>query len=94
MIKDWQEYRDTGTLGAYHPDRAILRKDETGGIDTIFRDTSHWQRPKGFVRERVMLIGGKRFFITSVFHDAPTATPTDKLLSLIDSELEKETHSA
>ena len=94
MKKDWQEYRDTGMLGTYHPGNAVLRKDETGDVNTTFRDTSHWQRPEGFVKERIMLIGGKRFFITSVFPSEPTATPTDKLLSLIDSELEKEAHSA
>ena len=41
-----------------------------------------------------MLIRGKVFRVTSIFPDAPTVTPTDKMLSLIDSELEKERHSA
>ena len=41
-----------------------------------------------------MLIGGKVFHVTSVFPMAATATPTDKLLSLIDKDLKKEAHSA
>lgn len=34
------------------------------------------------------------FHVTSVFPSEATATPTDKLLSLIDADLSKETHSA
>lgn len=94
MKKDWQEYRDTGMLGAYRPEYAILRKAESGGVTTTFRDTEHWNRDEGITRERKMLIGGKCFHITSVFPDASTATPTDKLLALIDAELEKDSHSA
>lgn len=94
MKKDWQEYRDTGMLGVYRPENAVLRQMESGGVTTTFRDTEHWDRDEGFVREREMLIGGKCFHITSVFLDTPTATPTDKLLALIDTEFEKESHSA
>jgi len=94
MKKDCQEYRDTEMLGAYHPENAVLIQTENGGVTTTFRDTEHWDRDEGFVLERKMLIGGKCFHITSVFSDAPTATPTDKLLALIDTELEKESRSA
>ena len=94
MKKELQEYLDTGTLGAYHPENAILRQVEDGGVTTAFRDTAHWDRDDGFARERNMLIGGKCFRITSVFPVTPTATPTDKLLTLIDTELKKENHSA
>jgi len=36
-----------------------------------------------------MVIGEKHFAITSVFPNQPTATPTDKLLVLIDTEMKK-----
>jgi hypothetical protein len=36
----------------------------------------------------------KVFHVTSVFQIDATATPTDKLLSLIDTDLKKEAHSA
>lgn len=92
--KDWEMYRDTGILGGYHSGMGILRKAESGEVDTIFRDSACWNTDEGFIREREMLIDGKRFQITSVFQNAPTATPTDKLMSLIDTEFEKENRSA
>ncbi len=94
MKKDWQDYRDTKMLGVYHPENAVLRKAENGEVIATFRDTAYWDRDEGAVRERKMLIGGKCFHITSVFPDVPTATPTDKLLTLINTELEKENYSA
>ena len=41
-----------------------------------------------------MLIDQQGFFITSVFPKHPTATPTDKMLELIDAELKKDTHAS
>ena len=94
MDGNWKEYRDTGMLGAYHPKRAVNRRTEDGMVETTFRDTMCHVNEDEFVEERKMLIGGKCFHITSVFLDAPTGTPTDKLLALIDTELEKKNHSA
>ena len=45
-------------------------------------------------KQREMLIGSRRFCITSVFPAESCATPTEKLLACIDAELEKEAHSA
>jgi len=36
--------------------------------------------------ERHMIVGGKKFAVTSVFSKNAVSTPTDKLLSLIDKE--------
>lgn len=94
MKKDWEIYRDTGILGAYHSGMGILRKTEGGEVETIYRDTVHWDRDEGWTQEREMLINGNHFHITSVFSNTPIATPTDKLLSLIDTEIEKEKHNA
>ena len=41
-----------------------------------------------------MLIRGKVFLVTSVFPSEAIATPTDKLLSMIDAELSGQGHSA
>ena len=41
-----------------------------------------------------MVINGKTYLVTSVFPLEPSATPTEKMLSYIDSELEKATKSA
>ena len=93
-MKEYEEYRDMGMLGAYHPETAVLWSSEDGGVDTVFRDTRYEITDSGLLRERDMLIRGKVFRVTSIFPDATTTTPTDKMLALIDSELEKERHSA
>lgn len=94
MRTEYEEYRDTGMLGGYCPERAVLREAENGKIDTFFRDATHRITKEGFTAERGMLIGGRSFYVTSVFLVESNATPTEKLLSLIDADLSKEAHSA
>lgn len=93
MKKDWEIYCETGMLGTYKEQSAVLREAE-GGVETIFRDTMHLENEEGLIQEREMIIRGKRFLVISVFPGNGRATPTEKLLSYIDSELEKEAHSA
>ena len=94
MKKDWEIYRDTGILGGYIPEQAKLRRTENGEVATVFRDTVTHEEEDCITKQREMLIGGRRFCITSVFPAEPCATPTDKLIACIDAELEKEAHSA
>ena len=94
MEKDWEVYRDTGVLGSYRPERSILRRTEDGAVENNFRDTTTCMEEDCITKQREMLIGGRRFCITSVFPAEPSATPTDKLIACIDAELEKEAHSA
>ena len=94
MRTEYEEYRETGMLGGYDPDRATLRETENGEVLTSFRDTSYQHLDDHIINHREMLIGGKVFHVTSVFPMEATATPTDKLLSLIDTDLKKEAHSA
>lgn len=89
MEKDWEVYRDTGVLGSYRPERSILRSTEDGTVESNFRDTVTWADANRVTRQREMLIGSRRFCITSVFPAEPSATATDKLLSYIDAELKK-----
>ena len=93
MKKDWEIYRDTGILGGYIPEQAKLRRTEDGEVATVFRDTVTHEEEDCIAKQREMLIGGRRFCITSVFPAEPCATPTDKLIACIDAELEKEAHS-
>jgi len=90
MRTGFEEYISTGMLGAYHLDAAVVSQMEDGSIDTTFSDTvqtdSTW--------DREMLIEGRVFHVTSIFAGEPIATPTEKLLALIDAELAKESHSA
>ncbi|HWS44212.1 MAG TPA: hypothetical protein VN421_14145, partial [Pseudoflavonifractor sp.] len=78
----------------YAPGKAVLRQADASKVTTTFRDTSYWIHDDGFTGVRDMLVGGKVFHITSVFPSEAKATPTDKLLSLIDADLSKEAHSA
>ena len=94
MRTEYEEYRETGMLGGYDPDIAMLRKTENGEVLTSFRDTCYQHQDDHIINQREMLIGGKVFHVTSVFQVDATATPTDKLLSLIDTDLKKETNSA
>ena len=94
MRTEYEEYRDTGMLGGYDPDRAMLRETGNRAVLTCFRDTCYQHQDDHNVNQREMLIGGKVFHVTSVFPMDATAIPTDKLLSLIDTDLKKETHNA
>ena len=76
------------------PERAKLRRTEDGEVATVFRDTTTRVEADCITKQREMLIGSRRFCITSVFPAESCATPTDKLLARIDAELEKEAHSA
>ena len=91
--KDYEEYRDTGVLGSYHPEMAVLREQRGGEVLTTFRDTNYQQQEDYLESQRKMLIRGKVFYVTSAFPSEAIATPTDKLLSMIDAELSKQSHS-
>ena len=86
MRTEFEEYISTGMLGTYHPESAIVRQTEDGGTVTIFRDTTQF----GSAKDRDMIIKGRVFHVTSIFAGEPTATPTEKLLTFIDTELAKE----
>ncbi len=90
MRTEFEEYIRTGMLGTYHPESAMVRQLENGSVDTVFNDITQTD----FTWDREMLIEGRVFHVTSVFAGEPSATPTEKLLVLIDTELAKESHSA
>ena len=94
MKKDYEAYRDTGVLGSSHPEMAVLREQRGGEVLTTFRDTNYQQQEDYLESQRKMLIRGKVFYVTSAFPSEAIATPTDKLLSLIDAELSGQGHSA
>ena len=71
MKKYWEIYRDTGILGGYMPECAKLRQTENGEVATVFRDTVTHAEKDCIAKQREMLIGGRRFCITSVFPAEP-----------------------
>ncbi len=93
MQTELKEYMETGMVGGYQPECAVLRQDE-GGIYTIYRDTVYEFSDKELTGKRIMSVGDRCFRVTSIFPADASATATDKFLSYIDSELKKETHSA
>ena len=93
MRTEFEEYMETGMVGAYQPGRAFLRK-EKDGVFTSYRDTVYHFSDKELTGNRMMTVGDRCFRITSVFPVDASATATDKFLSYIDSELKKEAHSA
>lgn len=93
MRTEFEEYMETGMVGAYQPERAILKKDEDGVL-TSYRDTHYDFSDTELAGKRIMTVGDRCFRITSVFPVDASATITEKFLSYIDSELEKEAHSA
>ncbi len=92
MKKLARHYIETGILGGYE---TVGIKDIMFGGKPVpmFEDTELIEQPDSLYLERHMEIAGKRFSVSSVFPKAAASLPTDKLLSLIDKELEKERKS-
>lgn len=72
----------------------VLLEQRGGEVLTTFRDTNYQQQEDHLESQRKMLIRGKVFLVTSVFPSEAIATPTDKLLSMIDAGAFQQSHSA
>lgn len=88
MSIELEEYLKTGLLGVYHPDRAVKREVD-GKVLPLYRDTVYTETDEGMELKREMVVGGRMFIVRSVFPSASTATPTQKMLRIIDNDLEK-----
>ena len=86
MKSEFELYMETGMVGAYQPEMAVLRK-EPDGVLAVYRDTVFEQEDDGMTCKRFMMVGDRRFRITSVFPDTASSNATQKYLSYIDSEL-------
>ena len=83
-----RHYLSTGVLGAYETAEVMHEEEENGKYAACFEDATVFFDKTQTIAIRSMCIEGRRFRIRSVL---PTAghTPTDKMLDLIDTELEK-----
>lgn len=82
-------YLETGILGAY--ETTWLKAGElNGNFVPLFEDTQLTEQPDTLSLERRMVVDGRTFSVSSVFPKDAAATPTDKLLSLIDREPKNE----
>lgn len=89
MKSEFEVYMETGILGGYIPERAIGLRNENM-ITPIYRDTSYHETEHGTELRREMIVGGRTFFVRSIFSTAEKAkTPTEQMLQIIDSDLEK-----
>ena len=85
-----QHYLKTGILGAYETAEVDDEMKFDDKVAPCFDDAvTNLGQQRATIR-RTMDIGGRTFHICSVFPSNAQHTPTDKLLSLIDSELGKD----
>ncbi|MEA4921594.1 MAG: hypothetical protein VB078_11850 [Clostridiaceae bacterium] len=81
-------YLETGIYGAYETAWLTAGK-VNGNFVPLFEDTQLTEQSDTLSLERRMVVGGRAFSVCSVFPKDAAATPTDKLLSLIDREQKK-----
>ena len=75
----------TGFYGETLP----LTRHQDGKIMSVYRDAGVYFDEAGMRTERQMKINGQTFFVTSVFPTVATATPTEKIIKLIDLDVMK-----
>jgi hypothetical protein len=79
--------KNTGFYGETMP----LTRQQDGKVMSIYRDAGVYFNEDGMRTERQMKINGQTFFVTSVFPAVTTATPTEKIIKLIDLDVMKKT---
>ncbi|ADL06379.1 hypothetical protein [Lacrimispora saccharolytica] len=77
--------KNTGFYGETMP----LTRQQDGRIMSVYRDAGVYFDEAGMRTERQMRINGQTFFVTSVFPMVATATPTEKIIKLIDLDVMK-----
>ena len=93
-MTEFEEYRQTGMLGGYKPERVRMRKVGNGKVIPLYPDGVELEAEPdaiGIVRE--VYIDGCLIRVHSLFDLHPARTPTDAMLRVIDGELEKESSS-
>ena len=89
MKSEFEVYMETGNLGGYIPERVFGYRDDFT-ITPTSRDTSYHETERGMELRREMIVGGRKFFVRSIFSTAEKAkTPTEQMLQIIDSDLGK-----
>jgi hypothetical protein len=88
-----RHYLETGVLGAYETTDVAHEEEENGRCAPCFEDATIFFSKVQTTAVRSMCIEGRRYRVCSVL-PAMGHTPTDKLLTLIDTDLEKGAHNA
>ena len=93
-MTEYEEYQQAGMLGGYMPERVRMRKIDDGKVIPFYPDGVGLEVESGTIGIiREVYIGGCLIRVHSVFDTQQTRTPTDAMLRVIDSELEKESTS-
>ncbi|MEA4954379.1 MAG: hypothetical protein VB096_02525 [Pseudoflavonifractor sp.] len=87
-----RHYLETGVLGAYET-AEVEYEEENGKYAPWFDDAILFLDQMESTTVRSMCIAGRRYRVRSVL-PVMGHPPTDKLLGLIDADLEKEAHNA
>ena len=55
-MTEYEEYKQTGMLGSYQPERALLRETDDG-VQPVFRDAAYYYDEDAVVVERDIMVG-------------------------------------
>ena len=84
-----QHYLETKILGAYETAEVVCEEEMDGKCAPCFEDALLVFHEGQTTMDRFMIVEGKRFRIRSIFTADTGITPTDKMLDLINSDIEK-----
>ncbi len=84
-----QHYLETGVLGAYETADIIWQSDSEGTSHRTFADSFVYTDETSHTIERDMVVEERVFRVHSVFPVKCSSTPTKKMLSVIENDLEK-----
>lgn len=76
----WDKHQERGNR---------IKQSVSGKLLPLYRDTSYTETEEGMELKREMIVGGRTFIVRSIFPFSDSATPTQKLLRIIDYDLEK-----
>jgi len=88
-----QHYQTTGILGAYESAECVDDIEMDGQFAPCFDDSLIIYDSDVMRTSRRMMVGGKAFRISSIFPVIGVSTPTERMLRLIDADLEKESRN-
>lgn len=66
-----------------------IKQSVNGKVLPLYRDTSYTETDEGMELKREMIVGRRTFIVRSIFPFSDSTTPTQKLLRIIDHDLEK-----
>lgn len=84
-MNEYKEYLETGMLGSYRPESAIVKKIDSGAAFAVFRDSTYTLDDDTCTREREMLIKGEC---------TPHHIREEELYAIILDDLRRVTHFA